>query len=181
MKLYFTQDVKPDLCKSTGANTQSLEKTEWEWDKQSFGGVGIKFRMVHWICPENEIATQYREGRLECFSNCLPPPGNMNSDGASSEWCWRRLCLQLLEHSRSRSVLMFCHLKPIPVLTGLAHFPSSRLPPPPFPLPPLSTHHICGTRYSVPSCPHHSSQFYSSQHQLEVLESNSVLTLTRWS
>lgn len=68
---------------------KALALTHRAWRRQnesgtsssSFGGVGIKFRMVHWVCPENEITTQYREGRLECFSSYLPPPGNMSSDG----------------------------------------------------------------------------------------------------
>lgn len=54
---------------------KALELTHRAWRRQnesgtsssSFGGVGIKFRMVHWICPENEIATQYREGGLSVF------------------------------------------------------------------------------------------------------------------
>ena len=37
MKLYFTQDVKLDLCKSTGTKTQGSERGRNEnWDKQIF-------------------------------------------------------------------------------------------------------------------------------------------------
>lgn len=93
MKLYFTEDVKLDLCKSIGTKTQGSEQGRNEdGDKQLFRRrrrqkektVVKGFCIENWytvsIPRESRLPLRPWKGRRDvCCPSCLPPPGTVGS------------------------------------------------------------------------------------------------------